>query len=233
MRLSITVEGDLSRIITDQVAGIQDGLAAAVHGVARNAQAKLRRQVEQAGLGNGLAKAWRLENYPRGKRTLRPASLVYSKSEVLHAAFAEGAAILPRQGRFLVIPLEPAVRAGFAHTDRTRKGGPVPGGQKRRLSRLDDAAEALGADVVSATPSAKGTQPKRGEGKRRPQFVLFPAKSRAGALLAVLKRPGERRGTPWFLLLPSSRNARLLDLGTVQAEAAQELRAAVQPILEG
>lgn len=227
MRLSVQVTGDFGQIVAAQVDRLSDGLKAAVQGVAQNAQRKLRGQVQAAGLGEGLAKAWRTEIYPQGKRTLRPAGLVYSKSAILHEAFIEGATVLPRRGRYLVLPLAGAIARGFGTTDRNRKGGAVPGGMKRRASRLDDAAEALRADIVSVAEHRKrqAIGPRRDRAPRA-RLVLFPSKRRPGALLAVLFPAGSAKGEAMFLLVRAVRVPKLLNLASVEAEAAAELRSA-------
>jgi hypothetical protein len=234
--ISLNIEGDLRDAIARQVEGLSDRLAGAVGRTSDSAVGKLRGQTRAAGLGGGLEKAWRKETYPQGRRrTLRPAALIYSKSPILHEAFLEGASVLPRRGRFLVIALDAAIKLGFGHTSVNRKGGAVPAGQKRKASRLDDAAEALGADIVGISQGRKGGPigPRRG-GAPRARIVLFPSRSRPGALLAVLFRPGEgARGTPLFLLLRATRVPRLLDFAAVRAQAMAELRTNVTQALDG
>ncbi|MBS7789278.1 hypothetical protein KTR66_04695 [Roseococcus sp. SDR] len=234
--ITMNIEGDLRDAIARQVDGLSDRLAGAVRRTSESAAGKLRGQTRAAGLGAGLEKAWRMETYPQGRRrTLRPAALIYSRSPVLHEAFMEGAAIVPRRSRFLVIALDAAIKMGFGHTSVSRKGGAVPGERKRKASRLDDAAEALRADIVSISQARKGAAigPRKG-GAPRARIVLFPSKARPGALLAVLFRPGEGgRGTPLFLLLRATRAPRLLDFAAVRAQAMGELRTNVTQALEG
>jgi hypothetical protein len=235
--ISLNIEGDLRDAIARQVDGLSDRLAGAVARTSDSAVGKLRGQTRAAGLGGGLERAWRKETYPqRRRRTLRPAALVYSRSPILHEAFMEGAAIVPRKSRFLVIALDAAIKMGFGHTSVSRKGGGVPAGQKRKASRLDEAAEALRADIVGISQARKGGPigPRRGGTAPRNRIVLFPSRSRPGALLAVLFRPGEgARGTPLFLLLRATRAPRLLDFAAVRTQAMAELRTNVNQALDG
>lgn len=226
LTISVSILGDLRAAAAEAPEGLKDRMAAAVRATAESAQRKLRGQVDAAGLGMGLNKAWRLNTYPVGKKTLRPSALVYSKSAILHEAFAEGAAVLPRQSRYLVVALQAAINMGFGHTSINRKGGQVPGGQKRKASNLDAAAQSLGADVVSVRPGLhRARRPGRNS---RAEIRLLPSRSRPGALLAVLFRPGEKQGTPLFLLLRATRVPQLLDLESVRQEAEAELRAHVE-----
>lgn len=226
---TVDIAGDLRAVVAEEIPAVADRLAGSVRATAESAQGKLRRQVDTAGLGVGLNKAWQLNSYPQGKRTLRPAALVYSKSAVLHEAFAEGATILPRRSKYLVVALQKAIDLGFGYSTISRKGGAVPGGQKRKVSNLDAAAESLNADVVSVMPGRNSAARK--PGKPRAEIRLLPSKSRSGALLAVLFAPGAKTGTPLFLLLRVTRLPRLLDLETVREEAETELRSNVETAL--
>lgn len=241
MRIVGTIGGNLQAIINNQLDDLSRALVGAVGRASARLQEDLRKQTRAAGLGAGLANAWRRETYPKGRsRTLRPAGLVYSRSTVLHDAFNRGPAILPRQSRYLVVPLPEAIRLKLDRTGIARKGGSVPAGQQRKYADLDAAAAQLGAVIVSARVGGHRARGDRGRFSGgdsrpdRPRIILVPSARRPGALVALYQKARDQKPVPLFLLLRATKLPRRLDIDSAAARAedylAAEVSAAVQTL---
>lgn len=230
------ISGDLDGILDEQIEAVSAALRRGVNRATDATKRDLRNQTERAGLGTGFARSWASNTYPApgNRRTWRPAGLVYSKATVLADAFDRGPTITPRVGEYLVIPTEAAEARGLATTNYARKGGFVPGGQKRRASLLADAADKLGATVVS-TKAGRARAPARGimRGKKTTgaQILLLPSK-KAGTLVAALKEPGKDAMEVLFILVPSVRLPRLLDISRAEEVAATRLNSEINAALD-
>lgn len=238
MKLLATIQGDIAAVIRKEQSALADALRLGVHRAGQTLQENLRGQVRRVGLGQGLEKAWRLEKYPkrRSRSSLDPVALVYSKSTVLHRAFDEARSITPRQSGWLVIALPAAINLGLGYSTRSRKGGPVPAGQRRKVSDIEAAARLLKAEVVSAMPGrrvklraskARSVGGKKIAGRR---IVIIKSKKGVG-LTAVFYENDRAKPLPLFALRRSMTNRKLLDIeGPAKAAArmvVQEVRLAM------
>jgi hypothetical protein len=225
---------NMARILDGEVTAMSNALRGAVDRSSLALQEELRAQVTGAGLGAKLANAWRREAYPRGgRRTLRPAALVYSKATALHEAFDQGAVVLPRGGSFLLLPSAEAERLGATTSDVSRKGGGIPGGAKRRVSSLEEASRKLGAPIVSAIPS-RGA-PKRGSGgggaERRGFILLAPTKRNRSNLVALYFASRDAQPVLLFTLVRQTRVPKRLNIAAAAAKAETAFAANVAAAL--
>lgn len=244
MKLLTKIEGDIAAMIRKEQSALAAALREGVHNAGKTLQENLRGQVRRAGLGQGLEKAWRLEKYPkrRSRTSLDPVALVYSKSTVLHRAFDEARSITPRRSGWLVIALPAALHLGLGYTTRSRKGGTVPAGQKRKLSDIEAAARLLKAEVVSAVPGRRVklrmTKARNGGGKKIAGRRIVIMKSKKGVgLTAVFYENDRAKPLPLFALRRSMTNRKLLDIeGPAKAAArmvVQEVRVAMATAMVG
>ena len=226
MRLVTTISDNLQPLLDDQAEAVSTALRTAIETASTTLLDELRGQVRAAGLGSGLEKAWRREVYPRSrKRTFHPAALVYSKSTVLHDAFDVGPTITARRSRFLVIPTEAGRRLGLGTVPSSRKGGAVPGGQRRRYADLEPFADRLDAEVVSAARRAGAGRARHSGAHRGPRVVLVPAK--AGGLIALLYLRRDAKPVAIARLVPTVKLQKLLDIAGAEARAETALSAAL------
>ncbi len=226
MRLVATISDNLRPLLDDQAAAISTALRAAIETASASLLDELRGQVRAAGLGTGLEKAWRREVYPRSrKRTFHPAALVYSKSTVLHDAFDTGPTINARRSRFLVIPTEAGRRLGLGTVPSSRKGGAVPGGQRRRYADLAVFADGLDAEVVSAGRPASSGRSRSSSSRSGARIVLVPAK--AGGLVALLYLRRDAKPLAIARLVPTVKLQKVLDIAGAEARAETALSAAL------
>lgn len=141
MRLKAAIEGDLRQIIKGDIERVAAASRRAADVSSLNLQTALRAQVDTAGLGSGLSKAWRRELYPRSasRNTLGSAALVFSKATKLHAAYNQGGIIRSARG-WLAIPTEEAERLGFA----TQSVSGLRGARETRKSDIEAAERRFG-----------------------------------------------------------------------------------------
>lgn len=226
MRLVATLRGNVAPLLDDQAEALSTALRAAIETASTSLLYELRGQVRAAGLGTGLEKAWRREVYPRSrKRSFHPAALVYSKSTVLHDAFDLGPTITAKRARFLVIPTEAGRRLGLGTVPSSRKGGAVPGGQRRRYADLEPFADRLDAEVVSASRRGGAGRACHSGAHHGPRIVLVPAK--AGGLVALLYLRRDAKPVVIARLVPSVKLQKLLDIAGAEARAEAALTAAL------
>ncbi len=197
MRLTITVDPKWFELaIEDQRRRRSKRFTAAMRKVATHLQGEMRGQVRGAGLGDNLARAVRMESYPKVRDARYPAALVYSKATTLHRVFNEGATITARGRKWLAIPTEEAARQGFATQYTGRNGRELSGAAiPRWASNIRKAASAYELHVEF-------------EDGRRGRIV------------------GERNGrrVVLFILVRSVRIAKRIDLGSAARAAQEQLR---------
>lgn len=75
-------------------------------------QHELRDQTRGSGLGDRLARTWRLQVYPQGRFAYSPAALIFTKAPNTIRAFAEGTLIKAGGGKYLAIPTPAAPKRG-------------------------------------------------------------------------------------------------------------------------
>jgi hypothetical protein len=206
VRISVRIEGDLRQIIEEQRGELADAVRSGVEQASAGLQNDLRGQTRAAGLGGGLEKAWRLQVYPTGKRSTRPAGLVWSKATFLHDVFINGASMSGR----MYVPTAQAMAMGFGRTTISRKGGTVPGGQLRRSAQVLSALQQLGAQNVYTINLPNGHQ------------------------LVLYKPPGRKaaKPIPLFVIIFQSRLAPRIDWEGAVARAEADLGARVGAAVE-
>lgn len=227
MKLTARVVGRLDDVIDAQAAELSDHLRRAVATSASRLRDELRDQVRAAGLGRGLEKAWREVVYPQRRvRTFRPAGLVYSNATLLHEVFDEGATVVARRSKYLVIPTKAGERLGLGEVRSSRKGGSIPGRATRRYADLGAFADRIGAEVVSAS-KARNAPPELGRRHRGGGSRIVLTGARGGDLTAVLHRRGAQPVVV-AVLKPSVRIARRTDI----AGAARRAEATLASLIE-
>ena len=225
MQVVASITGDLRTILEDAQNSLADALRLGTEIASKHLQNDLRGQVADAGLGMGLEKAWRLQMYPTGRRTLRPAGLVYSKATALHRAFENGAVIRAEKARFLAIPMPAAEQMGFATTAISRKGGAVPGNQLRRASRVYALIAKLGAQNIRIVKLSNGRRMivwVRGGSARKRTF--------RGRGTAQTVSAGQ--GVALFLLVPQVTITPRLDIAGAEVRAASDLNVQIENAVE-
>ncbi len=112
MRLSAAIYGNLKEYMAAEVIAAKTAVTNAVSEVGNGIKQDLRSQTESAGLGKGVANAWRLQIYPKGKKSLNAAAYIKTKAPNIIYAFAYGVTIKSGKGFFLAIPTPAAPKKG-------------------------------------------------------------------------------------------------------------------------
>ncbi len=112
MKLAATIAGSVLADMEAEARTISKAVTAGVKDAGRGLKGDLRKQVVAAGLGPRLARTWRETTYPRGKSSMRAATLVWSKAPLIVRTFDEGAVIRSKSGLWLAIPTPAAPKRG-------------------------------------------------------------------------------------------------------------------------
>ena len=112
MRLSATIAGSIMADMESEARTISKAVTAGIKEAGRGLKGDLRKQVVAAGLGPRLARTWRDRTYPRGKPSMRAATLIWSKAPQIIRVFDEGAVIRSKSGLWLAIPTPQAPKRG-------------------------------------------------------------------------------------------------------------------------
>lgn len=104
MRLDVVLQGKLSEYLENEykkgAIAVTKGITHATDGL-KNA---MRSQVKSSGLSNRLANTWRGNVYPKGKKSISAAGVVYSKVPKIMVGFEYQTVIRGKDGFWLAIP---------------------------------------------------------------------------------------------------------------------------------
>jgi hypothetical protein len=222
MRLTSEFSNDLTVTVARHLDEMAFAVRGAVMRAAISAQIDLRAQVEAAGLGRGLAKAWRLRVYP-SHPSIKAAGMVYSNATLLHQVFDEGAYITHSRGKFLAIPTPEAIAMGLGDTKVSRpsqRAGATGGhgGTLRRASQIKLAEERLGKKNLFSIPLSGGRQ-----------LLIYRSPNVVGRGEVI--RGSKQRGlgvprggnVPLFILVPSVRITKRIDIAAAHGRALDKL----------
>ncbi len=112
MRLDAAIHGKLHEFMAAEAEAAKQAVTEAVQEAGNGIKQELRAQAESAGLGKGVANAWRLQMYPKGKKSLNAAAYVKTNVPNVIYAFAYGVTIKSAKGFYLAIPTPAAPKRG-------------------------------------------------------------------------------------------------------------------------
>lgn len=175
MKLQLTIEGDLEKIMKDERHRVGIATTAAMRYGGETLKGLLRAQIRSAGLGNRLANTIRHEPKPRKGFSYTPAGLVYANAAAIVSAFAYGAVIRAKHGTWLAIPTPQAGKGtnGKKMTPaewERRTGRTLRFVHNRRRGTAFLVADDLRISKVSGLARAKG-------GRRRKDGILSGAQT--------------------------------------------------------
>lgn len=113
MRLEAAIRGDLKKIMKEEAAAAEKAVTKGVVEAANGLKTDLRAQVVRSGLGEKMARTWKMRRYPASGFSLGTAGLVYADMPQVIRAFNDGAAITSDKGTFLAIPTPAAPKRGI------------------------------------------------------------------------------------------------------------------------
>lgn len=192
MRVQAAIEGRLLDHMADEILATETAVTSAMRTAATGLKVEIRQQVAAAGLGTRLANAVRADVYPKGRKSLDAAGLVFSKAPKLTDVFEAGATITPKNGsQYLAIPTDAVPNA--------------PGGKRRKMTPVEVEA-AFNQDLKFA---------KTGNGRLIAYVDAIGSKSGKGFRRATAKRLASGRNAVtvvMFVMIPRVRLRKRLDI---------------------
>ena len=112
MRLEAAIRGDLKKIMKEETAAAEKAVTLGIVTASNNLKAALRLQVVRSGLGEKMARTWKVRRYPPSGYSLGTAGLIYADMPQVIRAFNDAATIVSNKGIFLAIPTPAAPKRG-------------------------------------------------------------------------------------------------------------------------
>ena len=194
MKSAIQIFGSIGKIIQDHEKKLARFNTETLMAVAENLQEDLRRQTKSAGLGNKIAKSWRIGKYPKGKISLGPAALVYSKAPKIIASRTDRGLITPKNADWLAIPSKQAPKKGLGGKRLTPETWPEWQYGKLRYVPVDATTALL--VVRSKTGKSGRVMRLKADGKKRKaeqDIVMFILKKQVKRGKSINLQNAERR----------------------------------------
>lgn len=104
MRLDVVLQGKLSEYLESEYKKGADAVTKGITNATDGLKNAMRLQVKSSGLSNRLANTWRGNVYPKGKKSIFAAGVVYSKAPKIMAGFEYQTVIRGKDGFWLAIP---------------------------------------------------------------------------------------------------------------------------------
>jgi len=178
MQLSAAITGNLDQYMKNQVAAAEAAVTAGIKEVTDGIKADLKAQVVSAGLGQGVANAWKSKQYPQGKKSIDAAGFIYSKAPQIIYAFNYGVVIKSSKGAYLAIPTPEAPKRGTDGKRINPSNFPEGGVGKLRFVYRPGKISLLVVDNLRASTGKRGgfrqaSESAIGKGRGITTVVMF------------------------------------------------------------
>lgn len=233
-RIGLAMTGDLVRALDEYKKQAAAAVTEAIDEAADDVQAGFRDQLVQAGLGRKLPRTIRKIRYPRGKKSLGAAALVYSKAPQVVQAFNAGSVILPKQGRYLAIPTQYNLNLGRRRNPRSatwdgvrvKPEEMIKSGASFVIDNKGGRGKLWMLTVATAQLRREATSKKTG----RKTYYGGRILAYAGGLVQIGSGRRSRvdaalqaGAVPMFTLLPNVRLTKRLDIARLRSAAERRL----------
>jgi hypothetical protein len=104
MKLKLDIQPDIVALMQAEIAAGEKAVSGAMREAGNSLKTSWRAQVTGAELGRRLANTIRSETFPKARRSLSAAALVWLKAPVIIGAHESGPLIRSRDGFWLAIP---------------------------------------------------------------------------------------------------------------------------------
>ncbi|WP_057465049.1 DUF6441 family protein [Pseudovibrio sp. POLY-S9] len=193
MKLLVKVNGSPEDLMVKELELAEHAVTKGIRSAGWGLKEDWRSQIQSAGLGTKLARTIRQQSYPLRGKSLKAASLVYSRASKVVDAHDRGVLIRSNDGFFLAIPIGLAANMRGPQNKRI-----TPGGFERRTGFRLRFVYRRGQPSLLVAEDARFT--KRGRigkkgGRRRKDGILTGAQT-----------------IPVFLLVPQVKLKKRLDL---------------------
>ncbi|MBP3514916.1 MAG: hypothetical protein J6K65_01760 [Alphaproteobacteria bacterium] len=106
MHLDVILQGKLSEYLDEEYKKSADAVTKGIINATDGLKNAMRSQVKSSGLSSRLANTWRGQVYPKGKKSISAAGVVYSKAPKIMAGFEYQTIIRGKNGFWLAIPTD-------------------------------------------------------------------------------------------------------------------------------
>lgn len=172
LRVAISFKSDLDTYAHSVHLRIAKGARTAAERQAARAKLLLRLDVEQGGLGEKVANAWRADVYPKSAsaHTHAPAVQVYSKAPNIVTAFGQDTLVQHHDGLYLALPTKDTPNVGRRHATPVEVEAIfnqdlifLPGRGQQKLAFIDAVKSKSGKKWRRATSARTGKQNRKAE----------------------------------------------------------------------
>lgn len=182
MRLVAAIHGDLKKIMKEEQAAAEKAVTLGVVAASKQLKSVLRAQVVNSGLGEKMARTWKLRRYPASGYSLGTAGLVYADMPQVIRAFNDASTIISGKGAFLAIPTPAAPKRGVGGKRINPSNFPEHTLGRLRFVYRRGAPSLLVVDNLRASTGKRGGYRKASESARKSgrgittviMFILLP-----------------------------------------------------------
>lgn len=182
MRLVAAIHGDLKKIMKEEQAAAEKAVTLGVVAASKQLKSVLRAQVVNSGLGEKMARTWKLRRYPASGYSLGTAGLVYADMPQVIRAFNDASTIVSGKGAFLAIPTPAAPKRGVGGKRINPSNFPEHTLGRLRFVYRRGAPSLLVVDNLRASTGKRGGYRKASESARKSgrgittviMFILLP-----------------------------------------------------------
>lgn len=104
MRLKAALEGNLEEYMEEHYRSGAEAVTNGIRQATDGLKTTMRNQIKAAGLGNRLANTWRGDTYPKSKKSISAAGVVYTKAPQIMEGFEFASVIRSPNGFWLAVP---------------------------------------------------------------------------------------------------------------------------------
>lgn len=106
MRLKAALEGNLTEFLEKEYQNAATAVTMGIKQATDGLKTSMRSQVKNSGLSSRLANTWRGDVFPKAKKSISAAGIVYTKAPTIMAGFEFETIIRGKSGLWLAIPTE-------------------------------------------------------------------------------------------------------------------------------
>ena len=106
MRLKAALEVNLTEFLGKEYQNAANAVTTGIKQATNGLKTSMRAQVKSSGLSSRLANTWRGDVYPKAKKSISAAGIVYTKAPTIMAGFEFETIIRGKSGLWLAIPTE-------------------------------------------------------------------------------------------------------------------------------
>lgn len=112
MRIKAAITGDLKEYMRQEYLNAETAVTEGIKITSSSLKLSMKSQVLSSGLGKKMSNTWRSEVYPKGKKSINAAALVYTRASAPMQGFELGSVVKSKDGWWLAVPSPQAPKKG-------------------------------------------------------------------------------------------------------------------------